>query len=311
MKFHINNKGTPAACTATINKCPYGGAGSHYTKEDAHLICKIQNELNHGLINSSRKNIKKAETDEELKYIEVRRNALLANGKEMNEATYVEKITSSIQIKGFSPNVIETHHFKVERETRNKIIEDIGKGEVIGDFECETKVKDADSKQIYRIYDSGYVEIYKLNERDEENETHNLVTAYIFKKNQIEAVFLNSGHVVSSEWLADVSNNNKKMKKELKNKLEKEKKQNLEVEKIEVEILEVEKIEVENKLDTTEEESTKTSEKNKVKLTEEQQERKRIKNAKRRQRQRENARKRKSETFSKEQIENERSNLNI
>lgn len=293
MKFHINSKGLPSACTATINKCPYGGAGSHYTKEDAHLVCKIQNELNHGLINSSRKNIKKAETNEELKYIEVRRNALLANGKEMNEATYVEKITSSIQIEGFSPNTVETYHFKIQRETRNEVIEDIGKGEIIGNFECEIKIKKSESKQIYRIYDSGYVEIYKQNDEDKQNETHTLVTGYIFKKNQLEAIFLNSGNIVSSEWLSDVSKNNKKMQKELKNKIEKKKQKDFEIEK---------------EIDNTEEESMKTSEKNKVELTEEQQERKIKKNAKRRQRQRENARKRKSETFSKEQIENERSN---
>lgn len=306
MKFHINSKGLPSACTATINKCPYGGAGSHYTKEDAELICKIQNELNHGLINSSRKNIKKAETDDELKYIEIRRNALIANGKEMNEPTYVEKITSSVQLENFSPKVIETHHFKIERETRNGVIEDIGKGEVIGDFECETKVKNADSTQIYRIYDSGYVEIYKQNVEHKKNGTHNLVTAYIFKKNQLEAVFLNSGNIVSSEWLDDVANNNKKMKKELKNKMKEEKQRDIEAElKDEQKDLDFkDKKQVEN----SKKEEVKAPEKNEVELSEKEREKRRIKNAKRRQRKRENARRRKSETFSKEQIENERTN---
>lgn len=308
MKFHINNKGTPAACTATINKCPYGGAGSHYTKEDADLICKVQNELNHGLINSSRKNIKKAETDEELKYVEIRKNALIANGIEMNEPTYVEKITSSIQLKNFSPKVIESHHFKVERETRNEIIEDIGKGKVVGDFECETKVKDANSTQIYRIYDSGYVEIYKQNVKDKKNGTHTLVTAYIFKKSQLEAVFLNGGHVVSSEWLDDVANNNKKMKKELKNKTKEEKQKELEVEPEEkqkdVKNISEDKKQVEN----SKKEKINPPERNEVELSEEERERRRIKNAKRRQRKRANARRRKSEAFSKEQIENERTN---
>jgi hypothetical protein len=33
-KFHINTKGEPGSCSATINSCPYGGPNEHYDSKE-------------------------------------------------------------------------------------------------------------------------------------------------------------------------------------------------------------------------------------------------------------------------------------
>jgi hypothetical protein len=51
-KYHINDKGNPCPCTATVRQCPYGGPEDHFTSErDARAYYEVEMKISQLLKN--------------------------------------------------------------------------------------------------------------------------------------------------------------------------------------------------------------------------------------------------------------------
>lgn len=75
MKYHINNKGVPAICHASVRACPYGGEESHYNSlDEAQAAADEANAKTYGTIP-----IKRSYTELALE------SAIFANNKELTD----------------------------------------------------------------------------------------------------------------------------------------------------------------------------------------------------------------------------------
>lgn len=201
-KYHINGKGIPAICKAAKGKCPFGGSDSHYKKiEDAQVIADMQNELNHGLIVSEYTIAKEAKTENDLKYVNLRMDAFRQSEVIDNRKHYYSRSKSSEKLKDYVPNDNETIHWQKERKARDDIIiEQFGKGEVIGHYKVNHEIKGKFQEQIIEIYDTGQIKLYDVNDGS-------IVTTFIPTKQRMEIMMLRAGDIPNNQWLNKVQKN--------------------------------------------------------------------------------------------------------
>lgn len=220
-KYHIGKNGKPSVCKAQ-NQCPLAPRGEHYSKEAAELVYQVRNEMEHGLLAGSEKEkFKTASTDKEKKYIEIRLKSIAQKENEHSKIKPSrEQITSVKMLESYNPSGNETYHFAEERKERMEIIDvDIGRGNCIASFEVEKEIAPSVKKKfVYRMHDSGYVEIYSHSTGEDVNKQV-LITAYVFSRKNYEHVFLSSGKITNEEILNTVSKNHgilNKKEKEVK-----------------------------------------------------------------------------------------------
>lgn len=220
-KYHIGKDGKPSVCKAQ-NQCPLAPRGEHYSKEEAELVYQVRNEMEHGLLAGSEKEkFKIASTDKEKQYIEIRLKSIAQRENENSKIKPSrEQITSVKMLESYTPSGNETYHFTEERKERMDIIDgDIGRGNCIASLEVEKEIAPSVKKKfVYRMHDSGYVEIYSHSTKENVHEQV-LITAYVFSRKNYEHVFLSSGKIANEEILDTVSKNHgilNKKEKEVK-----------------------------------------------------------------------------------------------
>lgn len=212
-QFHINRNGVPAPCRARPGNCPLGGDETHFkTKKEAQIEADRRNEAEFGIFKINKKNElpiekkeithKKAVSIKQFQFIE-RRKREIRNQRYDNQR-YINRCKSTERLKDYVPSADETHHYKIERGFRERLlINEFGEGKVIGYYKVNHLVGQDNQnykEQIVEIRDTGQIKIYDAN-------TGRTITTFMAHRQRIEVMMLQSGEIPQEIWMRKVNEN--------------------------------------------------------------------------------------------------------
>lgn len=202
-KYHINSKGKPSVCRATVRGCPLE-SNLHYSKEEAYLVAEMENEMKHGLVGEERKSFKVATSDREKQYVAAKIKALNESNGGNNFST---RISNSEMIESYTHEGTSSIHFTSEREPRYEGIKrTVGIGEEVGTFAVVETSYEEERVFYYKVFESGFTEIYRKGATKREDRA---VTRYVFNPSTIESTFLKAGVIPDPSLLENAKKNGK------------------------------------------------------------------------------------------------------